>query len=289
MRHRQRTILTIAAVWLAAGGILLGEDADAQRLLEIKWKLMSADYRGDLEELSHGRELLTTLKAHPTLGYLACYWSGFAGIRLAMNGANRQMSPIEMERNLQAALRDTEESLRLKEDFADAHVNAGQIASWMASIAMRRGDPEAMQKLKEKGTAALSAETRAWIEMTWKHLKRAKELSPKNPREPWVEAVIWYNIPPERGGSQQKAIAMYREAATLAREERVSDPLAPDWGEPEALMSLAWCLLNRASPDAAAAREAADAALKLRPDWFYVRQVLRPQIERTVPSPPAGK
>lgn len=281
MRVSRSILFAAPAIGLALCGIVLAEDPDAQRLRDIKFKLMSADYRADLDELARGREMLTTLKAHPTLGYLACYWSGFAGIRLAMNGANRQMSPTEMERNLQAALRDSEESLRLKEDFADAHVSAGQIASWMASITMRR-DPGGMQRLKEKGTGALSEETRAWIDRTWKHLKRAKELGPKNPREPWVEAVIWYNIPAERGGSQEKAIAMYREAASLARAERVADPLWPDWGEPESLMSLAWCLLNRATPDPAGAKEAADAALRLHPDWFYVREILRPQIEKAL-------
>jgi hypothetical protein len=281
MRTRLSMFLSVLAIWLAHGSTVLGEDPDAQRLRDIKLKLMSADYRADLDELARGREQLTTLKAHPTLGYLACYWSGFAGIRLAINGSNRQMSSVETERNLQAALRDTEESLRLKEDFADSHVSAGQIASWMAAIVMRRDT--GMQKFKERGPEALSDETRAWIDKTWKHLKRARELSPKNPREPWVEAVIWYNIPPERGGSQEKAITMYREAVALAREERVADPLWPDWGEPEALMSLAWCLLNRApSPDPAGARDSAEAALRLRPDWFYVREVLKPQIEKAL-------
>ena len=44
-------------------------------------------------------------------------------------------------------------------------------------------------------------------------------------------------------------------------------------------MSLAWCLLNRSAPDPAAARDSAEAALRLRPDWYYVREILRPQIE----------
>lgn len=288
MRAHQIFVAT-TVLWLALSGILAADDGDAQRLRDIKWKLMSADYRADLDELSRGREMLTTLKDHPTLGYLACYWSGFAGIRLAINGANRQMSKVELERNLMAALHDSEESLRLKEDFAEAHISAGQIASWMAAIAMRRGDAAAMQKYKEKGPEALSDETRAWIDRTWKHLKRAKELAPKNPREPWVEAVIWWNVPAERGGSQEKAIAMYRDAAALARAERVTDPLWPDWGEPEALMSLSYCLLHRATPDVAGAKESAEAALRLRPDWYYLREVLRPQIEEALHAKPAKK
>ncbi len=274
-------VLIVLAIWLAVCPSLLGGDSDAQRLRDIKFKLMSADYRADLEELARGREQLTTLKAHPTLGYLACYWSGFAGIRLAINGSNRQMSNVEMERNLVAALRDLDESIRLKEDFADAHVAAGHIASWMAAIEVRR-DPEGMQKFKDKGAPAISPEARAWIDKTWKYLNRARELSPKNPRLPWVEAPIWYNIPPERGGSKEKAIAMYRQAVALARAERVSDPLWPDWGEAEALMSLSWCLLKQSPPDLAGAKESADAALRLHPEWFYVREVLRPQIDKAL-------
>ena len=153
---------------------------------------------------------------------------------------------------------------------------------------MRR-DSGGVEKLKEKGTAALSEETRAWIDRTWKHLKRAKELQPKNPREPWVEAVIWYNVPAERGGSHEKAIAMYRDAIALARAERVADPLWPDWGEPEALMSLSWSLLHGAPPDVPGAKESAEAAQRLRPDWYYVREILRPQIDEALHAKPVAK
>jgi hypothetical protein len=280
MALRKALLLLTLAAPLAPGASLPGDDSDSQRLRDIKLKLMSADYRADLDELARGRELLTTLKDHPTLGYIASYWSAFAGIRLAINGSNRKTSNLEIERNLRAALRDAEEGLRLKEDFADTHVLAGHVASWMAAITLREAG--AMEKFKEGGTAVLPEETRSWIDRTWLHLRRARELAPKNPRLPWVEAAIWYNVPPNRGGSQDKAIAMYREALALARAERVADPLWPDWGEPEALMSLAWCLLNRSSPDPAAARDSAEAALRLHPDWYYVREILRPKIDQAL-------
>ncbi|HMF10096.1 MAG TPA: hypothetical protein VKJ00_13230 [Thermoanaerobaculia bacterium] len=281
MASRNAFFLLPLAMWLAACGSLPAEDSDSLRLYDIKLKLMSADYRADLDELARGRELLTTLKDHPTLGYVAYYWSAFAGIRLAINGSNRRTSNQELERNLRAALRDAEEGLLLKEDFADTHVLAGHVASWMAAITIRR-EAGGLEKFKEGGKAVLSEETRSWIDRTWKHLRRARELAPKNPRLPWVEAAIWYNVPPERGGSQAKAVTMYREALALARAERVTDPLWPDWGEPEALMSLAWCLLNGSSPDPAAARDSAEDALRVRPDWYYIREILRPQIEQAL-------
>ena len=52
----------------------------------------------------------------------------------------------------------------------------------------------------------------------------------------------------------------------------------PDWGKPEALMSLAYAHLNGAPPDLDAAEREARAALALQPEWSYVRDVLLPQI-----------
>src|SRR5262249_28423584 len=58
-----------------------------------------------------------------------------------------------------------------------------------------------------------------------------------------------------------------------------SDPLEPSWGEPELLMSLAWCELNRTTPDVNAAEQDAQAALRIVPYWHYVKDMLMPQIQ----------
>ena len=55
-------------------------------------------------------------------------------------------------------------------------------------------------------------------------------------------------------------------------------------GEPELLMNLAWSNLNRTTPDLNAAEQDAHAALKLVPNWHYVRDLLMPQI-RTAQAP----
>jgi hypothetical protein len=53
----------------------------------------------------------------------------------------------------------------------------------------------------------------------------------------------------------------------------------PDWGRAEALMTLANAHIMKASPDVDAAAVEASEALRLQPDWHYVRDVLMPQIE----------
>jgi hypothetical protein len=103
---------------------------------------------------------------------------------------------------------------------------------------------------------------------------------PENPRFVWVLGPILWNIPPERGGGQDKAIESYLKGLETARKLKgtVSDPRDPSWGEPELLMSLAWSNLNRATPDLNAANQYAHSALALVPDWHYVRDILLPQI-----------
>jgi hypothetical protein len=54
----------------------------------------------------------------------------------------------------------------------------------------------------------------------------------------------------------------------------------PDWGKPEALMSLAYVHSSMTPAEPQAALDEANAALKLQPEWSYVRDSLKPQIEQ---------
>jgi hypothetical protein len=111
-------------------------------------------------------------------------------------------------------------------------------------------------------------------------VKEVMAAAPDNPRLLWVVGPnLWY-APPELGGGQDKAIATYQKGLNAVRQhkESGSDPLEPTWGEPELLMNLAWSKLNRTTPDLNAAGQYAEAALRLVPEWHYVRDVLMTQI-----------
>jgi len=98
--------------------------------------------------------------------------------------------------------------------------------------------------------------------------------------EVWVLGPIRWSSPPERGEGQDKAFEIYNKGLEVVRNQKrgVVDPLEPEWGEPELLMSLAWSNLNRTTPDLKAAEQDAHAALKIVPYWHYVRDILMPQI-----------
>lgn len=236
---------------------------DAERhLVAAKPKLMSADYRADLDELARLREEVVPLADDPAVGYLAHYWAGFASWRIAINGASRGMSNQDIQAHLERAATDFEASVRLKEDFADGHAAAGLVYGWLAGFYVN--DPAAM---------------RDRLGRFRRFSARATELEPDNPRVLWAVGAGYFYSPPEHGGNVDRAIETYRRMDEVSRATSDTESALPDWGKPEALMSLAFAHLNHSSPDLVAASEEARAALRLQPEWSYVRDFLLPQIE----------
>jgi len=231
------------------------------RLIALKGALMSADYRGDILRLAALRTEAKALSGDRELGYLADYWSGFASWRIVVNGASAKMTPEEAKTNLNQAVADFESSLTKKSDFADAYASAAAVHGWLAMYKM--SDPDAMKRE---------------IETFKQQINRALELQPTNPRVLWIEAIPYATLPKERGGSTEKAVALYQAMLDNAAPLVPDSPL-PDWGRAEALMSLAYTQLNQRSPDLDAAMSNAKAAIRLQPEWHYVKDILIPQIE----------
>lgn len=230
-----------------------------RKLVALKAELMTADYRADLPKLTTLRDRAAKLSNDSKLGYLADYWTGFASWRIVVNGASAKMAPEEAKAHLQRAAADFESSARKKSDFADAHAAAAAVHGWLAAY-------------KHDDDAAMKQE----IEIFKRFLNRAVELEPSNPRVLWIQAVPYMVLPPERGGNRDRAIEFYRQMIENARPLSPESPL-PDWGKVEGLMSLSYALMSKSDLDGAT--EQANAALRLRPDWHYVRDILVPQID----------
>jgi hypothetical protein len=253
----------------------LGAGPAVQQLTAAKARLMAADYRADLAGLARLRDQVAPLGDDPALGYLAHYWAGYASWRLAINGASHGMSQDDLRANLERAATDFAAAIRLRDDFADAYAAAAGVHGWL--LAFLQNDRAAFQQVVEIGS---------------RELARAKELAPDNPRLLWVEGGIVAFKPAAYGGNVERGMQIYRRAAEVAGAPDASSPL-PDWGKPEALMSLAYFHLNQPVPDLAAATEEARAALALQPEWSYVRDILMPMIEARrkqlgTSSPPAA-
>jgi hypothetical protein len=232
-----------------------------RRLIAIKAAVMSADYRGDLAGLAALRTQASEISNDSRFGYLADYWSGFASWRIVVNGAGAKLNADDAKANLAHAVIDFESSIRKKDDFADGYASAAAVHGWLA--AYNRADQAAMKQE---------------VDIFKRDINRALELEPNNPRVLWIEAVPYLVLPPERGGNIDHAIELYRTMLENSRPPQPRSPL-PDWGRAEALMSLANADIMKPSPDVDQATVEAQEALRLQPEWHFVRDILIPQIE----------
>jgi tetratricopeptide (TPR) repeat protein len=264
MTMRKAQVFLLIMIFVAACRTAApGRASTELQLAAAKQKIMAADYHADLAGLARLRDEVAGLEDDPALGYLAHYWAGFASWRIAINGASHQMSAEDLKANLQKAKVDFEASVHQKDDFADAHAAAFLVDGWrvgMSGVKDRAALLEQYQKLLPR-------------------LQRAKELAPDNPRVLWAEASVYLYSPPENGGSVQRALEIYRRMNEVSPAVSEAGSPLPDWGKPEALMSLAYAHLSQKPPDLDAASEEAHAALRLQPEWVYVRDVLLPKIE----------
>jgi tetratricopeptide (TPR) repeat protein len=92
----------------------------------------------------------------------------------------------------------------------------------------------------------------------------------------FLNAIGLYNKPSMFGGDREAALDGFKRAARLTAQETVSDPLAPRWGRADALAwtGVAHIKAGRPTKARAAFRE----ALRVNPDFGWVRDVLMPQL-----------
>lgn len=261
---KNRAFVSMGLLFLAASpGVGGAEEGALSRAAGIVERIRHADYAGDRAALPKLREALEPLASDAPIAARVRYWQGFALWRRAFNGFNDAATPKDLADDLAAAVRDFDAALAIDPHFADAQI--GAISCLSNLVFLERQDGE---------------KVREWIERVGPRVEDVKKKDPDNPRFLWVMGANRWYAPPERGGGQAPAMAMYEKGLAEARRRKSPspDPLDPAWGEPELLMNLAWANLNKTSPDLDAAERHARSALALVPDWHYVRDILLVQI-----------
>jgi tetratricopeptide (TPR) repeat protein len=227
-------------------------------------QIKRADYEGDRPALKRlHAELALPSPANKTVASRVLYWRGFALWRRTINGFNETVPKNEQEDDLNAAIADFNDSLARDPAFVDSKIAEASCYGYLFYLNMK--DPARSQEMIQHSSPLL---------------KEAMASDPDNPRLLWVLGPIRWASPPERGGGQDKAFALYDRGLEIIRKKpAATDPLEPAWGEPELLMNRAWSNLNRTTPDLKAAQKDAESALLLVPHWHYVRDILLPQIQ----------
>jgi hypothetical protein len=269
-RSGLRLVAALAA--FAAAASAAPAERPRETVLKLVAQIQRADYEGNRPALQSLYADLEPFIADEKLASRVRYWRGFALWRRAINGFNESADAKDLEHDLTQATAEFKESVAKDPAFVDAKVGTISCLGNLAYLAL--GHADRVQELIAQSSPLV---------------KELKASNPENPRFVWVLGPILWNIPPERGGGQDKAIESYLKGLEAARKSKTtpSDPLEPSWGEPELLMSLAWSSLNRATPDLNAADQYAHSALALVPYWHYVRDILLLQIRtaRTAAKP----
>jgi tetratricopeptide (TPR) repeat protein len=257
------------AVLVAASGAVAqsSRPARADSIVPIAAAIREADYRDDRAALRRLYLALDPYAPDSVLGARVRYWRGFALWRRVINGLNDQADTNEIELDARQSVTEFENALASDPGFADASVGASSCLMILAYGLPGRNS---------------IVQRRAWGAKAALLLQQAATTAPDNPRVAWVRGgALWY-APPAKGGGQEAAIAAYDKALETAHRASPAraDPLAPAWGEPEVLMSLAWSNAHRNTPDFAAAEADVQRALALVPYWHYARDILLAQIRQ---------
>jgi len=257
-----RTSLAVAAVLAASLSGAPPAPAPSARavLIEARNLAYDANFRNDQAGLRSAISALQDVPADAPDSAYANYYLSWAHWALVMSQAQAN----EMD----AALESANRSLQ--------YARAGAAA--------READPE-FQTVLANAMIAVAVLDKPRFAAIAKELagvrRRAIELGPKNPRVVMMDASMIFNNPPETGGSKERGLARWQEALELFEAESRAtaiDPVAPRWGYALAHGWLATMYLAMAPPQKENARRAADAALRMRPDFWWVRDQVLPKL-----------
>jgi tetratricopeptide (TPR) repeat protein len=256
-----------AAAGLTLAVLALGATAEAkkprEKLLAAKRAAYEANFKNDARGLQVAAEKLDALVTDRDLGAYALYYAGWT--RWSLAAAQLQAGEKDGAiASLNSSVEDLKKAVGLLPESASSQSQAefqSQLASSLISLAVVDG----------KRLAEVLPEVQ-------KLRKRALELAPGNPRVVMMDAGMIFNTPAQYGGSQEKGLERWLEAIRLFEAERIEDPVQPDWGRALAYGWLANLYLSMTPPRKGEAKEAAERALALQPDFWYVKTQILPKV-----------
>lgn len=248
-------------VWSALLVAAVALTTSTERLLDARNRAYDATFRNDATALRQAAADLDKLVADSELARMALYYAAWADWSLAM-------SEMQAEK--------TSEAIAAVER---------SVARARRALQLQSDDPEVLMLLAN-GLVMQAILDRAKFDAVLKEVdlrRKGLALSPQNPRVVMFDAGWMFNTPSEVGGSRERALARLLEAIELLKREAASvkpDDTRPTWGLPLAYGSLAVYYLAMTPPQHEKARAAADTALMMRPDFWYVNERVLPRLTK---------
>jgi hypothetical protein len=234
--------------------------AAVKELAATKQALYDGNFRNDRDALRTAIARAQRAAGHESVRAMALYyaaWGEWALSHSELQDGDMPAAQTTLTRGETAA----RAALAMRPDDVEFIVMLADVLIWRLVA-----DPQQFPKV--------APEVRALRE-------RALTAQPDNPRALIMAAGLIFNTPPERGGDRAKGLALWQRAITLFEQEAAKpspDPLRPDWG---LALSYAWvCDLHLAMRPRQIdeARASARKALAMRPDFWYVKEVITPRL-----------
>lgn len=252
--------MTTACLAVLVFGLQLS--TPTERLIAARTRAYDANFHNDAAGLRSAIAELAALRDDRDLGRMALYYAAWAEWSLV----GSEVLAGRMPEALAAAERSVEYSREaLRKDESDPEVVSMLVNGLIGVAVVDR--PRLAALIPEIGELR----------------RRALELGASSPRVVMMDAGMIFNMPPEAGGSKEKGLERWKQAVELFEREAKAgsaDPLRPDWGLAIAYGGLSQLYLRMTPPEVEHAREAAAAALKLRPDFWYVKEQVLPRLTK---------
>ena len=163
----------------------------------------------------------------------------------------------EVKKYIKDGIENLERSIKLKENFADSYALLANLYGMEISLSPTKGII-----LGPRINSVLAT---------------AEKLEPNNPRVHLVAGISAFHTPKLFGGGEDKAIQRLNKAAELFETYQPPSPLYPNWGHEEVY---AWLgLIAMKQNDFELAEKYFNKALKINPNYFWVKYVLLPQLK----------
>jgi hypothetical protein len=239
------------------------EQCQSKGLVRLKSQIVDYDYRGELDQLDKAAGRAGNFADEANCQGPAAYWQGFAHWRYATNAANDPAVP-----KARIAERLDRSAIALRTAIAATPNDPEPKIALMGVVQMR---PMFEQQGSDSWRGAIIESQRLLAEL--------EQISPRNPRFLWLRGGLHFWAPRPVGLGPDAALEAYRKGLdAMDPASGLQGSLTPDWGKPELLMSIGYVAANRPNPDLLLAEIHVRAALQLRPDWHYARDILLPDI-----------
>jgi tetratricopeptide (TPR) repeat protein len=247
-------IILVGIVLLAGGTVCCQTSTTKQELAEAKKNLRQGDNTASGEHFYRAKALLNKCTAGDEYQALVEYYLGYADYRLGV--VAYRMDKEKAIAYLDSAVDHLEMAIQKESDFAEAHALLSSCYGMKISYAPMK---------------AIFLGPKSGAEMN-----KAKAISPENPRIALLDAIGTYNTPALFGGGKDKGLDELKKAAELFDRWSKADPLLPDWGTAEVYAWIGLAYVDR--NETILARKAFEHALRINPDYGWVKFVLLPKV-----------